>query len=592
MRLTTLKGKITLITVTFTLIIAIIVATFSFVLFRSFALQSQISSTEFNLQFIGAKARENMVALDSLVRWCTTNAQVAAYLEQEGTQNALITYDRIKEEVMNNLAKAYVTRIIITDINHTKLIHTGLSMSDSRPVTVSNVQWVLPSTFTENTGWSQIWEDPLLMKEEQVLPIRRIITRSSSVEVTGQLYLAVSASLILDLIKDYTLLEDSSLFLTIGEHFYQIKDNYFHYIETPQLLQQQGYETAGEFTTVDALHINGEKHLLVTCPTGFQDISLSQSLPTRKIRFERNLYFALLSVILVVVLLFGVLLTFLLNRLFNTPIAKIQEKVKAIAHSDFSSDPSIEWNDELGEIGKGINELASRVEILLERRIADEKKKQELEYRMLQSQINPHFLYNTLNSIKWMATLQHATGIAEMTTSLSRLMKNVSKADDPIISLEAELELLNDYFVIQKYRYGGTLALKVSIDAQYLDIGIPRFTLQPLIENAIFHGIEPKGGVGMVSVAAYEADDATLALTITDDGIGMDRETIDSVFSTTASPNKGMFREIGIRNVAKRIEYTFGSGYGLSLESEKGSYTKAIILIPKRTKDGKSWQSS
>jgi len=288
--------------------------------------------------------------------------------------------------------------------------------------------------------------------------------------------------------------------------------------------------------------------------------------------------------------LFGSLLTLLLNRLFNRPIAKIQEKVKAIAHSDFSSDPSIEWDDELGDIGKGVNDLALRIDSLLERRIADEKKKQDLEYRMLQSQINPHFLYNTLNSIKWMATLQQATGIAEMTTSLSRLMKNVSKADEPIISLEAELALLDDYFVIQKYRYGGTLILQTAIDAKFLSLGIPRFTLQPLVENAIFHGIEPKGGAGTVLLQAYEENDQAITLIIKDDGVGMDEKTIEEVFSTSSSPAKGMFREIGIRNVAKRIEYTYGPEYGLSIESEVGSYTKAIIRLPKLTKEGRPWQ--
>jgi two-component system sensor histidine kinase YesM len=588
MRLKTLKGKITLITVTFTLTLAFLVATFSFFLFRSFALQSQISSTEFNLQFIGAKAREHMVAIDSLIRWSTTNAQVLAYLETEGTQNDLITYERVKEEVMNNLAQRYVSRIIITDINHTKLIHTGLSMSDSKPVTVSNVQQVLPASYTQNAGWSHIGEDPFLFTDEQVLPIRRVINRSSSPEVTGQLYLAVSAALILDLIKDYTISEDSSLFLTIGEHFYEIRDNHFNLMQTPQLVKQD-FDTAGEQTTVNSVRIRGEKHLLVTCPTGFQDISLSQSIPSGKVRFERTMYFGLLAIILVVVLLFGLLLTLLLNRLFNRPIAKIQERVKAIAHSDFSSDPSIEWDDELGDIGKGINDLALRIDSLLERRIADEKKKQELEYRMLQSQINPHFLYNTLNSIKWMATLQKAPGIAEMTTSLSRLMKNVSKADEPVISLEAELALLDDYFVIQKYRYGGTLVLHNSIDSRFLSLGIPRFTLQPLVENAIFHGIEPKGGAGTVMLEAYEENSQTICLIIRDDGIGMDQKTIDAVFAVASSPAKGMFREIGIRNVAKRIEYTHGAEYGLSIESVVGSYTKAIIRLPKRTKEGRPW---
>ncbi len=227
--------------------------------------------------------------------------------------------------------------------------------------------------------------------------------------------------------------------------------------------------------------------------------------------------------------------------------------------------------------------------ILLKRIEREHQEKCDAELRALQSQINPHFLYNTLNSIKWMATLQKAPGIAEMTTSLSRLMKNVSKADEPIISLEDELALLDDYFVIQKYRYGGTLILQNTIDSRFLSLGIPRFTLQPLVENAIFHGIEPKGGAGTVLLEAYEENSQTVCLIIRDDGVGMDQRTIDAVFAAASFPAKGMFREIGIRNVAKRIEYTYGAEYGLSIESVVGLYTKAIIRLPKRTKEGRPW---
>ena len=588
MRLKTLKSRITLLTVSFTLLLAILVASFSFFMFRSFALQSQITSTEFNLQFIGAKARQSMTALDSLVRWVTTNAQIATYLEKDGVDVALTTYDRVKEEVMNNLAQQYVNRIIVTDLGHTKLIHTGQQMAGSRPVTVVNVTSVLPDTFVEDTGWSTITADPFLFTDSQVLPIRRIITRSSSTEVTGQLYLAVSSALILDLIKDYTLPEGTSLYLTIGKDFYQIKDGLFTLVDLPRSIDRS-YVTSGEDTTVASVRMNGNGHLLVTCPTGFQDISLSQTLPLGKIQFQNRTYFALLVAITVMVLFFGLGLTLVLNRLFNRPISKLQERLKAIAESDFSNDASIEWSDELGDIGRGINDLARQIDSLLERRVTDEKNKQELEYRMLQSQINPHFLYNTLNSIKWMATLQHATGIAEMTTSLSRLLKNVSKAEDPVIALTEELELLHDYFTIQKYRYGGTLQLVNTIDERYGNIGIPRFTLQPLVENAIFHGLEPKGGTGAVTLTLVEEGEDTVTLIVEDDGVGIERHTLQALLDTTAAG--GMFREIGIHNVAKRIEYAFGPPWGLDIESEVGSFTRAIIRLPKRTKEGNPWPS-
>ena len=592
MTLQTLKGKITFVTVVFTLIITVLVVTFSFYLFRSFALQNQITSTEFNLQFIGARAREKMVAIDSLVKWSTTNTQVTSYLEQTGNRMALATYDRLKEEVMNNLAQAYVNRIIITDTNHTKLIHTGMTMSESKPVTTSNVSLVLPPTFRANDGWNAIENDPFLLDPQiQILPIQRVITRSSSTEVTGQLYLSVSANLILDLIQDYALSEGSSLYLTIGEFFYEIVNDQFILIDTPHTTEAS-YETAGENTRVYAAKVKGQdKQLLVTCPTGYQDIALSQSIPIGKITLERKLYLSLLGAITVAVIFFGLGLTLLLNRLINKPVAKIKERVQAISQSDFSNDPSIEWDDELGDIGKGINHLASQISSLLETRVSDEKKKQELEYKMLQSQINPHFLYNTLNSIKWMATLQQATGIAEMTTSLARLMKNLSKADAPIISLGDELALLSDYFVIQKYRYGGTLVLTDSISKEFHPVGIPRFTLQPLVENAIFHGIEPKGGAGNVTLSAKDCT-TYIEISILDDGVGMDKEKIMSVFSSSTAPTSGMFREIGIRNVHKRIQYTFGEAYGLTLQSEKGQYTLAILKLPKRTKGGEPWLSN
>ncbi len=589
MRFKTLKSKITLLTVSFTLLLAILVASFSFFMFRSFALQSQITSTEFNLQFIGAKARQSMIALDSLVRWVTTNSQITTYLESDGVEVALATYERVKEEVMNNLAQQYVNRIIITDLQHTKLIHTGQQMAASKPVTVLNVTSVLPTTFVEDTTWSTITSDPFLFTDGQVLPIRRVITRSSSTEVTGQLYLAVSSALILDLIKDYTLPEGTSLYLTIGQDFYEIKDGLFTLVDLPRSIDRS-YATSGDATTVASVRMNGNTHLLVTCPTGFQDISLSQTLSLGKIQFQNSTYVALLVVITVLVLFFGLGLTLVLNRLFNRPISKLQERLKAIAESDFSHDASIEWGDELGDIGRGINDLARQIDSLLERRVADEKNKQELEYRMLQSQINPHFLYNTLNSIKWMATLQHATGIAEMTTSLSRLLKNVSKAENPVISLAEELDLLNDYFTIQKYRYGGTLQMVNTIDGRYGSIGIPRFTLQPLVENAIFHGLEPKGSTGAVTLSLIEEGEDTITIIVEDDGVGIEEHTLQALLATSSTG--GMFREIGIHNVAKRIEYAFGPPWGLDIESKVGSYTRVIIRIPKRTKEGTPWPSS
>lgn len=109
------------------------------------------------------------------------------------------------------------------------------------------------------------------------------------------------------------------------------------------------------------------------------------------------------------------------------PVEALQKRIEAVGGGDFTADPAVEWPNELGDIGRGINKLAADVDGLMNRRVEDERKKQELEYRMLQSEVNPHFIYNTLNSIRWMATIQYAPGIAEMVTAFARLTKSISR---------------------------------------------------------------------------------------------------------------------------------------------------------------------
>ena len=270
--------------------------------------------------------------------------------------------------------------------------------------------------------------------------------------------------------------------------------------------------------------------------------------------------------------------------------AHLQKRIEAVGGGDFTADPAVEWPNELGDIGRGINKLAADVDGLMNRRVEDERKKQELEYRMLQSEVNPHFIYNTLNSIRWMATIQHAPGIAEMVTAFARLTKSISKETQKLVPLQEELALLNDYFTIQQYRYGGDLEIEVSrIEDERLcrDCLIPRFTLQPLVENAIFHGLEPKGGHGSV-LLDISIDPATgdVLLRLTDDGIGMPPEQVAHLLDAPAGEKEKAekFRHVGLWNVNRRIQYSFGEAYGLTIESEEGIGTEVTIRLPYQRK--------
>ena len=185
-----------------------------------------------------------------------------------------------------------------------------------------------------------------------------------------------------------------------------------------------------------------------------------------------------------------------------------------------------------------------------------------------------------------MATIQGASGISEMTTALAKLLKSISKGTSLLVPIREELSLLNDYFTIQSYRYGGTITLEVRVEEGFLyDCQILKFTLQPLVENAIFHGIEPKGTGSIRILVKQELSEGLppgICISVTDNGIGMSREKADQILSTNEDSSADFFREIGVSNVQKRLQYEFGSAYGITIDSVEGEYTTMCIHIPQK----------
>ena len=181
-------------------------------------------------------------------------------------------------------------------------------------------------------------------------------------------------------------------------------------------------------------------------------------------------------------------------------------------------------------------------------------------------------------------TAVFATGISEMPTSLSRLLKSISKGTSLLIDIREELSLLENYFTIQSYRYGGTITMDIQVDNESLyNSEIIKFTLQPLVENAIFHGIEPKGCAGHIRIhVGYETSDNTekIRIDVTDDGVGMTADKAAQVLRSNDDSSADFFREIGVSNVHKRLQYQFGAEYGITIESKEGEYTTMSIHIP------------
>ena len=516
-----------------------------------------------------------------LSTWADDTPRIVSYFSGSQRNNAgkLDAFGRMSEEYKNNKASDYISRIIISDINGHFIQEvrnvTDTSASDAK--IASSLPCFEALLSSPSFEWVGIIDDPhAKVPGKQIIPFVRPMHHIYRSDVIGWTYLAVSTTLITDILKDYPLPSDSSLYLTLGETTYLVEGTSLNEI-TPSYRLISSEDNSCLIEDSD-----GRRHTIVSIH-GINGWHLSQSLSEQEFSSQKSVYYALLLMACLVILGLGIALVFFLNRIINVPIRSISQKLSAISSGDFSCDPEIEWEHELGTIGKGINRLSRDVVTLMDKRIEDEKQKKELEYQILQSQINPHFLYNTLNSIKWMATIQNANGIAEMTTSLARLLKSISKGTKQLIPIKEELSLLQDYVLIQNYRYGGIVEVSYSLPDNTLpDYVIPKLTLQPIVENAIFHGIEAKGENGLITVSLHQ-ENSDLHIDITDNGVGMSKELIAQVLSGANNDAKSdFFRKVGIHNVDLRLKYTFGTNYGLQIDSKEGEYTTMTVVLPLR----------
>jgi two-component system sensor histidine kinase YesM len=602
-KLRTVKGQVILLMVFFALIVTLLVLVFSFYMMYTSQRRTTVQSTEFNLQLVAGIIEQDLRDLAALAKWCGQNDQIANYIltDYRNTAHNMDAYYRMQEEYFNNRAGRYVRRLIVFDLPAgltpggggsaeeyppaRKILQVGNFAGTSVPVTVYNVKKIFDTGLSANAAWQGLIPDPFVLSKETENPEYLVIpfvcpayNPSEGIEI-GTVFLAATTKIVTDKLQWYKLPEDPELYVSLADHYYRIEDTRMIPGDFPYeaILRNTRDPVSKNTTALLVRDREGKSRILVSYPLR-DGIALIQVLSNIHFFPQEGGWLGLAAGLCILILILALVITLNLDRNISRPVARLRKKIDAISGGDFSSDPDIESDNELGQVGQGVNRMAQEIALLLDKRISDEKNKRDLEYRMLQSQINPHFLYNTLNSIKWMATIQNAAGIAEMTTSLSRLLHTVSKDLRKVVPLGDELALLDDYFLIQKYRYGGSVSLVKEIeDEELLRTLIPRFTLQPLVENAIFHGIEPKGS-GTIRVDTVRSSNDVL-VRVRDDGVGIEAETITKIY-TAGHDRSGMLRELGVHNVDERLRYAFGEGYGLSILSEAGRYTEVTIRLP------------
>jgi two-component system sensor histidine kinase YesM len=271
------------------------------------------------------------------------------------------------------------------------------------------------------------------------------------------------------------------------------------------------------------------------------------------------------------------ILAYIFSYGITKPVITLSNSMKQVEKGNLSINVAVKNKDEIGELTAAFNKMVTRIDQLIKRTVENEKQKAEMDFKILQAQINPHFLYNTLDSIRWMATLQNAPIVSTMVSSMINLLKYNFSKKDTLVTLNEEIESVKNYVSIQKYKYGDMFDIVYNIPDPILEYKTIKFILQPIVENAIFHGFEGIEHIGLIEITAYVEEDF-LYITISDNGVGMTEEELKNVINR--KPSKKQYLEIGIKNVDDRIKFYCGEDSGLSLQSVKDVGTAAIFKLP------------
>lgn len=329
------------------------------------------------------------------------------------------------------------------------------------------------------------------------------------------------------------------------------------------------------------IKINGGKYLVSVAElsdSGWKVMGLiSYEEMYAKARILRNSMGIVICVFAIIAISFAIVGS---NQV-SKPIREIRTTMKEVEKGNFSVRVDYGGKDEVGELVHSFNHMVHKINQLIEREQENQKKLNQAEFKALQSQINPHFLYNTLDSITWMVRMNRLEKLEEMITSLTNFLRIGLSRGRSEITLEEELKHVGNYVAIQKIRYARLLSYEVDVPEDLKKYYVIKMILQPIVENALYHGIKEKGEPGLIRVS-MESTEEDIMITVTDNGMGMKPEKLKEIENMMEQGIDFDPNAYGVINVQRRIQTNYGSRYGLHFESEYKMGTRVYVTLPKK----------
>jgi len=398
----------------------------------------------------------------------------------------------------------------------------------------------------------------------------------------GSIIIRVSEMLFSDVYRNIDLGDGTEIFIINSEgtvvstrnNNISFNEKYFE----PELIQKISSNSGNRNNTFEIL-INGKEHLASYSPIKDADWYIVSTIPFSYLNNETGQIAEDIMSVSLIIFLLAIFLSYIFTKSISDPLNNLVYAMNQVEKGNLEVQINdCTAQDELAEVSSNFNEMVKELKELLADVKEKEKQKSNLEFKALQAQINPHFLSNILNTARLLADMQNADNLENFLSSVINLLHLSMNNKEDFITVDKEVEYLKSYINIQQFRLHNKFDVKFEIEEELMDYKIPRFLLQPVVENSIIHGVSAKSGQGLIEIKGFTQDNQII-FSITDDGVGMSENEIEDLLDNNIK-NKAQFSGIGVNNVKDRIQLHFGEKYGLNIESLKGYFTTVKINLP------------
>ena len=336
------------------------------------------------------------------------------------------------------------------------------------------------------------------------------------------------------------------------------------------------YRHAGEFPVKNGIAADTDNEIRIFYQAPFSGCSLYLAVQKSEVLKDLRQMQVFLIGVCILFLAVACVLASYITRMVYRPIKKVTDAVEKVGKGDLSLRVDVETEDEIGKFSEEFNHMLDYIEDLIAQVIREEQLKKDAELEALQYQITPHFMYNTLNSIKYAALLKGEKELGELIGDFVELLQASINKKGTFITVADELHILDNYIHLQEFRYQGSFDVTYDVDQEAHSCYIPRLILQPLVENAILHGMDTKEKKGELLIQGRINEDV-LTLSVIDNGRGMTQEQIETLLKSRAKKTNGL-SAIGVPNIKERLELYYGERGGIRYESGPEGTTATIFL--------------